>query len=209
MVKKSSASKSVSKVRNGVTDLVQQIQKVSKKSRERKIKLVAIEKELSENKKECNFLRTNWFSTKEDLRKANESMSSLKKENFRLKNSIFHFRPRNEVDDLKISHLKATINDLKKQLETVKNAKPAQAVLTESQKKAIKLGETQISINNDTVQRARKSILNGKSMSRMKSGTKLQIVKAGLWDDFQMLERKVQQNNSKNPLRGQMSIKIV
>ena len=88
MVKKSSASKSVGKVRDGVTDLLQQIQKVSKKSRERKIKLVAIEKELSENKKECDFLRTKWFSTKEDLRKANESVSTLEKENLQLKNSF-------------------------------------------------------------------------------------------------------------------------
>ena len=99
MVKKSSASKSVGKVRDGVTDLLQQIQKVSKKSRERKIKLVAIEKELSENKKECDFLRTKWFSTKEDLRKANESVSTLQKEisvlksmktdsNIRLQNNV-------------------------------------------------------------------------------------------------------------------------
>ena len=85
MVKKASASKSVSKVRSGVTNLVLQIQKVTKKSRERKNELVAIEKELSENKKECNFLRTNWFSTKENLRKANESVSTLKKEISNLK----------------------------------------------------------------------------------------------------------------------------
>ena len=190
MVKKSSASKSVGKVKDGVTNLLQQISKVSRKSRERKIKLVAIEKELSDNKEECQYFKSNWLSTKEDLRKAIESVSTLEKENFQLKNSIFHFRPRNEGDDLKISRLKATINDLEKQLETVKNAKPTQALLTESQKKAIELGETQVSMDNATVQRARRSILNGKSMSRMKARTRLQIEKAGLTEAFQRLERK-------------------
>lgn len=116
MVKKvSTTSKSVGKVKDGVTDLLQRISKVSKKSRERKFKLVAIEKELSENKKECDFLRTKWFSTKEDLRKANEIVSTLQK----------------EISDLKSNKTESSLrlqnnvlnNNLKKRDEkTIKNA---------------------------------------------------------------------------------------
>jgi hypothetical protein len=142
------------------------------------------------------------------IKKQEINILALEKENAHLKKSIHN------ANDLKvgrykmiISDLQTTITDLKNQLETVKNVKPTQALLTESQKKAIKVGETQISMNNDTVQRARRSILNGKSMSRMKDKTKFLIERANLWEEFQMLERKVQ--NSKNPLRSQIRIKIV
>ena len=115
MVKKASASKSVSKVRSGVTDLVLQIQKVTKKSRERKIKLVAIEKELSENKKECDFLRTSWFSTKENLRKVNESVSTLKKE-------ISDLKSTKTESGLRVQNNLLTNNVHKRNTKTIQNA---------------------------------------------------------------------------------------
>ena len=87
MVKKASASKSVSKVRSGVTDLVLQIQKVTKKSRERKIKILAFEneirqqkEELLENEKNCIFLRTSWLATKHDLDQSNKCIFDLRKQ---------------------------------------------------------------------------------------------------------------------------------
>ena len=87
MVKKASASKSVSKVRSGVTDLVLQIRKVTKKSRERKIKILAFENEikqqkekLSENEKNCIFLRTRWLATKHDLDQSTKFIFDLKKQ---------------------------------------------------------------------------------------------------------------------------------
>ena len=87
MVKKVSASKSVSKVRSGVTNLVLQIQKVTKKSRERKIKILAFENEikqqkekLSENEKNCIFLRTRWLATKHDLDQSTKFIFDLKKQ---------------------------------------------------------------------------------------------------------------------------------
>lgn len=115
MVKKASASKSVSKVRSGVTDLVLQIQKVTKKSRERKIKLVAIEKELSENKKEGDFLRTSWFSTKENLRKVNESVSTLKKE-------ISDLKSTKTESGLRVQNNLLTNNVHKRNTKTIQNA---------------------------------------------------------------------------------------
>ena len=87
MVKKSSASKSVSKVRSGVTNLVLQIQKGTKKSRERKIKILDFENEIKqqkekllENEKDCIFLRRTWLSTKHNLDKSNEVIFDLRKQ---------------------------------------------------------------------------------------------------------------------------------
>ena len=80
MVKKASASKSVSKVRSGVTNLVLQIQKVTKKSRERKNEIKQQKEKLLEKEKNCIFLRTRWLSTKHDLDRSNKCIFELKKQ---------------------------------------------------------------------------------------------------------------------------------
>lgn len=115
MVKKTSASKSVSKVRSGVTNLVLQIQKVSKKSRERKIKLVTIEKELSDNKEECQYFKTNWLSTKEDLRKSNDYIFNLKKE-------ITDLKSIKTNDNLRLQNNVLTTNVHTRNAKTIQNA---------------------------------------------------------------------------------------
>lgn len=74
---------------------------------------------------------------------------------------------------------------------TVTKQKLSSEKLTSDQKKAIELGSKKISMNNSTVERARKSILNGKSMDSMQSRTKLLIKQAGCWEEFQELEKRV------------------
>lgn len=116
MVKKvSSTSKSVGKVKDGVTDLLQRISKVSRKSRERKIKLVAIEKELSDNKEECQYFKSNWLSTKEDLRKSNDYIFTLKKE-------IADLKSTKTESSLRVQNNLLTNNVHKRNTKTIQNA---------------------------------------------------------------------------------------
>ena len=74
---------------------------------------------------------------------------------------------------------------------TVTKQKLSSEKLTNNQKNALEVGSKKISINNSTVETARKSIVNGKSMNNMRTRTKLLIKQAGRWEEFQELEKRV------------------
>ena len=74
---------------------------------------------------------------------------------------------------------------------TVAKQKLSSEKLTNNQKNALEVGSKKISINNSTVETARKSIVNGKSMNNMRTRTKLLIKQAGRWEEFQELEKRV------------------
>ena len=74
---------------------------------------------------------------------------------------------------------------------TVAKQKLSSEKLTNNQKNALEVGSKKISINNSTVETARKSIVNGKSMNNMRNRTKLLIKQAGRWEEFQELEKRV------------------
>ena len=74
---------------------------------------------------------------------------------------------------------------------TVAKQKLSSEKLTNNQKNALEVGSKKISINNSTVETARKSIVNGKSMNNMRTRTKLLIKQAGRWEVFQELEKRV------------------
>lgn len=106
-----------------------------------------------------------------------------------------------EVDDLKmkqqklyVSSLRVTVDDLTKKLKEAEvrlSTVTKSQILTDDQKRAMELGSKKISINNSTIERARKSILKGKSMYNMKTRTKNLITQAGLQKEFEELEKKV------------------
>ena len=79
---------------------------------------------------------------------------------------------------------------------TVTKQKLNSEKLTNNQKNALEIGSKKISINNNTVETARKSILNGKSMNNMKTRTKLLIKQAGRWEEFQELEKRVKNTHT-------------
>lgn len=129
------------------------------------------------------------------IRKQKVIILGLKKERDEL-------RTRNsEVNDLKmkkqklyVSNLQVLVDDLTnklKEAEVKLSTVTKSQTLTDDQKTALKLGSKRISINNTTVETARKSILKGKTMNNMKVRTTQLIRQAGLWEDFKELERTI------------------
>ena len=106
-----------------------------------------------------------------------------------------------EVNDLKmkkqklyVSNLQVMVDDLTKKLKEAEvklSTVTKSQTLTDDQKTALKLGSRKISINNTTVETARKSILKGKSMYNMKPRTIQLIKQSGLWEEFQELEKTI------------------
>ena len=100
---------------------------------------------------------------------------------------------RNRSSDLKmkkqklyVSSLQAMVDDLTKKLEASEKRVP-----TNEQQRAMNLGSKTISINDKTIEEARKRILKGKPISNMQSRTKTLIHRAGKWDEFRELESRV------------------
>lgn len=121
-----------------------------------------------------------------------------------------------EVNDLKmkkqktyVSNLQVMVNDLTKKLneaEVKLSTVTKSQTLTDVQKTALKLGSKKISINNTTVETARKSILRGKSMYNMKTRTQQFIKQAGLWEDFQELERTIKNVPRVMKVKGMLGV---
>jgi hypothetical protein len=121
-----------------------------------------------------------------------------------------------EVNDLKmkkqkshISSLKTIVDDLTsklKEAEVKLSTVTKSQTLTDVQKTALKLGSKKISINNTTVETARKSILRGKSMYNMKTRTQQFIKQAGLWEDFQELERTIKNVPRVMKVKGMLGV---
>ena len=144
------------------------------------------------------------------IRKQKVIILGLKKERDEL-------RTRNsEVNDLKmkkqkayVSNLQATVDDLTnklKEAEVKLTTVTKSQTLTDVQKTALKLGSKKISINNTTVETARKSILRGKSMYNMKTRTQQFIKQAGLWEDFQELERTIKNVPRVMKVKGMLGV---
>ena len=87
---------------------------------------------------------------------------------------------------LYVSSLKTIIDDLTAKLEASEKH-----VLTNEQQRAMNLGSKTISINDKTIEEARKRILKGKPIAKMQSRTKTLIHRAGKWDEFHELESRV------------------
>ncbi len=87
---------------------------------------------------------------------------------------------------LYVSSLKTIIDDLTSKLEASEKRVP-----TNEQQRAMNLGSKTISINDKTIEEARKRILKGKPISNMQSRTKTLIHRAGKWDEFHELESRV------------------
>ena len=123
---------------------------------------------------------------------------------------------KSEISDLKmkkqkshVSNLQATVDDLTnklKEAEVKLTTVTKSQTLTDVQKTALKLGSKKISINNTTVETARKSILRGKSMYNMKTRTQQFIKQAGLWEDFQELERTIKNVPRVMKVKGMLGV---
>ena len=110
-------------------------------------------------------------------------LSNSKNENELLKSQLDEANKRNNFLQKSWLSTKDSLTVTKQKLNSEK--------LTNNQKNAMEIGSKKISINNKTVETARKSILNGKCMNNMKTRTKLLIKQAGCWEEFQELEKRI------------------
>ena len=110
-------------------------------------------------------------------------LSNSKNENELLKSQLDEANKRNNFLQKSWLSTKDSLTVAKQKLSSEK--------LTNNQKNALEVGSKKISINTSTVETARKSIVNGKSMNNMRTRTKLLIKQAGRWEEFQELEKRV------------------